>query len=128
MARRHIVGVEWTVMTDAFQQSIPKKFRSKLTNRPLAAIDRHTARGRRVGDLAMRLLADVGNDDAAVVDACIGLAELIFTAEQARRADTPDLNQIVRLEGLIDRRRRKLLAEHKPRPKLPTLASLMGAS
>jgi hypothetical protein len=112
---------------------IPKQQRARLSNKPFAAIDKSTARGRRTRDVAVRLLADIGNpDDMVAIEQCIALAELTVRAEEARRAYNPDHNAlavIVRLEGLIDRRRRKLIADYKPPPKprsVPTLAELQA--
>ena len=110
---------------------LPKKLRARLSNKPLAIANLNTARGRRLRDIALLLHADIGNAPGALGD-CVAIAELQVAAEEARRAPSPDLNAVVRIEGLVDRRRRQLLAEHRakrepPKPDLDAYVAKLHA-
>jgi hypothetical protein len=57
----------------------------------------------------VRLLAGVADPgDPLVIADCLGLAELRIKADELRRDPRSDPLAIVRLEGLIDRRMRRL--------------------
>jgi hypothetical protein len=81
------------------------------------ALQLNTARGRLVHDTAARLLAGVADPDNPLVIAdCIALAELRVRADELRRDPTSDPNVVIKLEGLIDRRMRRLGLDRKREP------------
>jgi hypothetical protein len=83
--------------------------RSKLAGNPLLALNTNTTRGRLVHDTAVQLLAGVAEPDnpLTIADA-VALAELRVRAGEMRRDPNSDLLALVRIEGLIDRRTRRL--------------------
>jgi hypothetical protein len=87
--------------------------RARRTNDPLATIETNTARGRRVADLVRAYLKALGNPvDIERQAAVIAAAELQVLAEEARSAalksGSPDLDQVVRVQGAADRAVRRL--------------------
>ena len=91
--------------------------RSRLASNPMAGLSLNTARGRLVHDTAARLLAGVADPDNPLVIAdCIALAELRVRADELRRDPTSDPNVVIKLEGLIDRRMRRLGLDRKREP------------
>jgi hypothetical protein len=82
--------------------------RSKLASNPLRALNTNTTRGRLVHDIAARLLAGVAAPDPLVIADVVALAELRVRADELRRDPASDPNVVVKLEGLVDRRMRRL--------------------
>jgi len=75
----------------------------------MRALNRNTVRGRLVHDIAARLLAGVADpDNPLIVADCLALAELRVRADELRRDPASDPGAVVRLEGLVDRRMRRL--------------------
>jgi hypothetical protein len=86
----------------------PKR-RSALASNPLAGLSTNTTRGRLVHDTAAQLLAGVEDpDNPLIVADAVALAELRIRAGEMRRDPNSDPLALVRLEGLIDRRTRRL--------------------
>jgi hypothetical protein len=100
--------------------------RSKLASNPMRAVSTNTTRGRLVHDTAVQLLARVADPDNPLVIAdIVALAELRVRADELRRDPASDPNVVVKLEGLVDRRMRRLglgLDRHKAPPAGPSLA------
>src|SRR5262249_40195068 len=72
--------------------------RSRLGNNPLKALNRRTAHGRAVNDMAARLLANLADrDDPLVIADAISLAELRIKADMLRRDPQADSNQVIRI-------------------------------
>jgi hypothetical protein len=94
--------------------------RSRVGVNPWTAINRNTRHGRHVHDIAVRLLATAADpSDPLVVADAIALAELRVRADEARRDPGCDIEQVVRLEGLVDRRMRRFGRQREPaRPSL----------
>jgi hypothetical protein len=87
--------------------------RARRTNDPLATIETNTARGRRIADLVRAYLKALGNPtDIERQAAVIAAGELQVLAEEARAAalksGSPDLDQVVRVQGAADRAVRRL--------------------
>jgi hypothetical protein len=83
--------------------------RSKLGSNPRKAVSLNTVRGRLIHDIAARLLAGVADpDNPLIVADCLALAELRVRADELRRDPASDPNVVVKLEGLVDRRMRRL--------------------
>lgn len=103
--------------------------RSRRTNVPLSAHNRHTARGRRVADLAGAYAAALGSpDDVGLQAQIVGAAELQVIAEETRAAalanpGSIDLDAIVRLENAAHRAVTRLGIKPgaPPAPKTPTI-------
>lgn len=93
---------------------LAKKQKSRRTNDPLAAANGNTAHGRRVRDLAHSYLAALGSpEDVGIQAAAVAAAELVALVEQKRaealaQPGMADLDALVRLENLADRKVRKL--------------------
>ncbi len=111
---------------------VPKRQRARRTNDPLADVDLHTAHGRRIGDLVRCYLRALGNpDDAGIQSDVVAAAELVALVERKRTEALGmpggcDLEQLVRLQNLADRKVRKL-GIRATAPKTPTLReTLMG--
>jgi hypothetical protein len=85
-----------------------RKRRSRLASNPLCAVSLNTARGRLIHDTAVRLLAGVAAPDPLVIADIVALAELRVKADELRRDPASDPNVVVKLEGLVDRRMRRL--------------------
>jgi hypothetical protein len=88
------------------------KWMSKATNDPLHRANGNTSQGRRVRDLYQAFMEDMGNPTGALAQAnCLTAAELKTAAEVARAAflaGTGDAEQLIRLENLAARAKRKL--------------------
>jgi hypothetical protein len=83
--------------------------RSKLASNPLRGISTYSARGRQIHDTAARLLALLEHPtDELIIADVIALAELRVKADELRRDPNASPLDIVRLEGLVDRRTRRL--------------------
>jgi hypothetical protein len=83
--------------------------RSAVAANPLRAISTHSARGRQINDTAARLLALLEHPtDELIIADVIALAELRVKADELRRDPNASPLDIVRLEGLVDRRTRRL--------------------
>jgi hypothetical protein len=103
--------------------------RSHVADNPLRAINRRSVHGRMIHAIVARLLANVDDPgDPLVIADCIALAELRVRADQARRDPVSDPDALVRLEGLIDRRTKRLgVARSKPSSSaLPSLGELLA--
>jgi hypothetical protein len=75
----------------------------------MLALTTNTTHGRWVHDVAARLLEQLGNpSDELLVSDVIALAELRWRADQLRRDPNASALDVVRIEGLVDRRTRKL--------------------
>jgi hypothetical protein len=96
----------------------------------MAALQLNTARGRLVHDTAARLLAGVANsNDPLIIADCLALAELRVRADELRRDPASDPNVVIKLEGLIDRRMRRLgLDRRKREPAGPDLRAQFRAA
>jgi hypothetical protein len=87
---------------------LPRR-RSAVAANPLRAISTHSARGRQINDTAARLLALLEHPtDELIIADVIALAELRVKADELRRDPNASPLDIVRLEGLVDRRTRRL--------------------
>jgi hypothetical protein len=90
--------------------------RSAIASNPLRAISTHKARGRLVHDIAARLLALLEHPtDELIIADVIALAELRVKADELRRDPNASPLDIVRLEGLVDRRTRRLGLDRRGR-------------
>jgi hypothetical protein len=75
----------------------------------MAGLSLNTARGRLIHDTAARLLDGVADpNNPLIVSDCLALAELRVRADELRRDLASDPNVVIKLEGLIDRRMRRL--------------------
>jgi hypothetical protein len=102
--------------------------RSKLASNPLRALNTNTTRGRLIHDTAARLLAGVADpDNPLVVADVVALAELRVRADELRRDPATDPNVVIKLEGLVDRRMRRLglVRERKQESAAPTLSDYL---
>ena len=100
----------------------------------MSAHSLHTARGRRVADLAGAYAAALGSpDDVGRQAQIVGAAELQVIAEEARAAAlanprTADLDAIVRIQGAADRAVRCLgIRPGHVVDKTPDLASYLAS-
>jgi len=87
------------------------------------------ARGRLIHDTAARLLVGVADpNNPLTISDCLALAELRVRADELRRDPASDPNVVIKLEGLIDRRMRRLGLDrrrHEPTaPLAPTFAEI----
>ena len=83
--------------------------RSAIASNPLRGISTYSARGRQIHDTAARLLALLEHPtDELIIADVIALAELRVKADELRRDPNASPLDIVRLEGLVDRRTRRL--------------------
>jgi hypothetical protein len=104
-------------MADAIRAELPARHRSRLTNKPLAAVDKRTVRGRRIRDLVQSLIADLAEPvDAGIVAEAVEVAEITLAAETARRSPQPDPNSIVRLQRLCASMRAAFFAAYAAKP------------
>jgi hypothetical protein len=95
----------------------------------MAVVDLNTARGRLIHDTAARLLAGVGDpNNPLTISDCLALAELRVRADELRRDPASDPNVIIKLEGLIDRRMRRLGLDRKREPAAPDLRAQFRAA
>jgi hypothetical protein len=125
---REIVGGMETKssVARAVADARPPRQRARRTNDLFASLEMNTARGRRVGDLVRAYFKALGHPtDVERQAAVIAAAELQVLAEEARSAalksGTPDLDQVVRVQGAADRAVRRLGI--KPgKPATPSLA------
>ena len=100
--------------------------RSRLASNPMAGLSLNTARGRLIHDTAARLLVGVADpNNPLTISDCLALAELRVRADELRRDPASDGNLIVKLEGLIDRRMRRLGLDRKREPAGPTLGQIL---
>jgi hypothetical protein len=85
---------------------------SRRADNPWRQINLRTERGRRIRVLAERLLYGIPNgDDPLVLGSIISTAELMIICADLRSrplANASDTATLVRLEGLVDRRVRRL--------------------
>jgi hypothetical protein len=92
--------------------TVPACQRSRVTNDPMARHRGKSADARRVRDLYLSYMGDLGNPVNAAVQARVAkAAELVVAAEIARAKlieGGGDANQLVRLENLADRAVRSL--------------------
>lgn len=107
-----------------------RKLRARVTNNPLSR-SRNTPSGRRIRDLFLEFAAMLGNPRSATTQAeILALAELTTLAELKReqalngeRSGDKALSILVRLEGQVARRRRRLGLDQPPAaPTAPSLA------
>jgi hypothetical protein len=85
------------------------RYTSRLGDNPWKTINRRTRKGRRVRAIVQRLLVDIPNrDDPLLLADVIGIAQLMILAADMRADPTTDPVPLIRLEGLIDRRVRRL--------------------
>src|SRR5262245_8251270 len=90
--------------------------RSRLASNPMAALQLNTARGRLIHDTAARLLVGVADPaDPLTISDCLALAELRVRADELRRDPASDPNVVIKPEGLIDRRMRRLGLDRRNR-------------
>jgi hypothetical protein len=95
----------------------------------MAGLSLNTARGRLIHDTAARLLAGVADPDNPLVIAdCIALAELRVRGDELRRDPASDPNVTIKLEGLIDRRMRRLGLDKQRKPAGPDLRAQFRAA
>jgi hypothetical protein len=94
----------------------------------MAALQLNTARGRLIHDTAARLLTGVGDpNNPLTISDCLALAELRVRADELRRDPASDPNVVIKLEGLIDRRMRRLGLDRKREPpSAPDLRSYLA--
>ena len=104
--------------------------RARVTNNPLSRASRNTASGRRIRDLYNEFAAVLGNPRSPTTQAeLLALAELTTLCESKReqalngeRSGDKALSILVRLEGQVARRRRRLGLDQPPAaPVAPTL-------
>jgi hypothetical protein len=94
-------------LTRADAESRAAKLRSAVTNNPRSRFDVNKPEGRRARDLFEAYMARLGNPTGAdVVANIIKAAELKARAETVRKDS--DIDQIVRLENMVERAERKL--------------------
>jgi hypothetical protein len=98
----------------------------------LATIETNTARGRRIADLVRAYLKALGNPtDIERQAAVIAAGELQVLAEEARAAalksGSPDLDQVVRVQGAADRAVRRLGIKSGTSATQPTICEVLIA-
>jgi hypothetical protein len=84
--------------------------RSKRATNPLRGLSLNSARGRYINDVAARLLATLPgySDNTLAVNDCVALGELSWRASEMRRDPAANAEVLIKLEGLVDRRMRRL--------------------
>jgi hypothetical protein len=108
------------------------RLRARVTNDPLSGrASRHSAQGRRIGDLFDAFIAAMGNTTDALAQAnALAAAEMFVAAEGARAkllaGGDVEIEQVVKLQGAAARAERKLGIKPAVKPAGPSLAEYLA--